>query len=174
MRGIAQLFDAIAASGPRRILVGVEILDDNRAANATDAAHLRKNRFGMHEVMEREAADNEVELAVAVYEIVGLADLEANVAEATLVDGALCDRDRRRGQVESDDFVAVWRQRHREVAGAGRDFQGAVIGPRIDGPDESSQSVGIGDYGRTGVGLRLARELFAHNCLMVVGFACRL
>ena len=121
-------------------------------------------------MVEGEAADDQIELGVAVGKAVGLADFEADVGEPALAAGALGDRDGRGGQVHADDLAAMLRQGHRDVAGTGCDFERAILALRIDRADQAGEAFGVGNHGRRGIGVGLAGKLLAHGGLVVAGF----
>src|SRR5450631_1693011 len=84
MRGVAQQLDLITTLRPRGIFVRVQILDRNRPSRPADPEHLREDRLRIQKMMEREAAHDDVELRLAISELIRLANLEADVRQSSL------------------------------------------------------------------------------------------
>ncbi len=108
--------DARSRSGPRSRPCR------RRGTRAPSRDHDRR----MGEMMDREAAHDDLELAVAERQTTSTsAELEARRWRFRAHRASAGDRQRRHGQIDSDHFAAHLRERHRDVAGSARDFEHA-------------------------------------------------
>ena len=89
--GVAQALELVLEGGTLGEFAGGEVLDGDAAAGAADARHLAQGHGRIFEVMQGEAAEDDVELAVGKGELLGIGALETNIGETALATGALGD-----------------------------------------------------------------------------------
>src|SRR5215469_6010600 len=168
MRGVAQPLELVVIGRALRLLAGNQILDRDEAVAAAYARHLRDHvaRFG--KMMHREAAHDHVEfLVVERQPRLDVALAETDVGDSTLGAHLLRDLERRVGQIDSHDFAAHRRKRHRDMPRSRRDFQHARVGRRRDQLDQLAQMFGVANRRRRRVVIGLPGEFLANEILML-------
>jgi hypothetical protein len=85
------------------------------------AAHLGEHALRRLEMVEREAADGDIEATIRERQAFRIAGPEADIGKATRLAGTLRDLERGVGQIQADHLAAARRPRHRDVSGAGCD-----------------------------------------------------
>ncbi len=124
-------------------------------------------------MMNREAAYDHVKLVVSEWQTrLDIALAETDILEATLDAHPLGDLEWRLGQVDADNFARHFRERHRDMAGPGRNFENPRIGRRADRIDELLDMVEVADYRCGRILIRLPGKFLAHQ-ILVKPLGCR-
>ncbi len=123
MRGVAQLFKVILVSSAGGKLAGDQVLNHDRSLQLADPRHLAKHAPGFFAVMKGIARDDNLKGIRGKWEVLGIALLEMQGAEAPLLAHLLSQRERGRGKIESHNFAAGFCKGGSDIAGAGCHIQ---------------------------------------------------
>lgn len=67
VRRIAQFFPAVLISGPPEMFAAVDVLDENRAAEAANTSHFSNNLRGILHMVQRQPANHDIKFFLSVY-----------------------------------------------------------------------------------------------------------
>lgn len=140
-----------------------ELVDCDAAPDATNAAHLAQAPVEVVEVVQRAAADDDVERLVDERQRGGITFFEQHVGDARVPKSSSADVEQGRGEVDSDDLTHVGGELFRDMRGSARDVQHDVVGR--EGTPARQRAASPGERRRRA---REQRHLFAERASDVV------
>src|SRR5271154_2334115 len=106
MRRVAQLFEFVVVRRALGLLAGNQILDRHQSVGTAHPRHLGDYFRRLRKMMNRKAADDDVELAVLEWQArLDVALAEADVGDSALLAHLLGQLERRLGQGDADEFA---------------------------------------------------------------------
>ena len=117
------------------MFAGDDVFNEDSARLAADASHFAEDLQWILDVMESEAADDELELLRWERQILRIADAEGNVGDAALLRAFAGDREHGVREVNADRFPSDTGKCFGDIAGAGGDVENPLAACQVSGSD---------------------------------------